>query len=160
MATGDCCRRPSWTVPSGGGNTTINEQDPQTSATTGTGSNQTVYTYTATSPGAGSCYKLSTAISSGGSGTLNILISFGGTTDTLFSVAAGFTTLVSVDICNKSGVQNAQWYTVDGGGAGIGGGSVVFGTFSQNWTSSQAIAILANVAATGTWQGQGWVVRQ
>lgn len=137
---------------------TLNKQDPQGSPTTGTGSDQTVYSYSM--PGgslaSGKCLNVFFAINHNtGTASLTAKIKFGATT----VLSEGFTNTVNwsitAKVCNYAGSVTTQW------GFGPIGGGVVISVASvpaENTAAAVTILATASVANTDTWTGAGFTV--
>jgi hypothetical protein len=143
-------------TPSGGGSSQLDNQAP-TSATTGNGAVQNMYTTTlASGLAAGACVELRTTATSGGTGTFDIYLLIGATQVDLFTVANGNVVPTNILLCNKPGVQNAQYWMLVG--PSIAGNNGYFGSAAINFATSQTIGFGGKIAATGTWTGQGYQV--
>lgn len=146
---------------SSGGTPFIDEQDPQGSSTTGTSSDQTMYSTTlgAGVPGAGKAIAIQFAFTTGGTGTMNLYVKIGANkTGIMWQLAAGSGPYAyTVTISNLSGVQNSQFVLISGS-SNTGAINNAATTLATDMSGGVAVSIIVNVANTATWKGLGWHV--
>jgi hypothetical protein len=160
----------TWSAVGAGGGSPSAFVDYQasTGVLTGTGSDQTLYTTTIPSIGAGKCLHVYMGWADGGSGAMTIKLFYGSTSTQVRGAAViGQPLWARFEFCNEPGVTNVQdlllptYFYAGTGLVGLNGGRPTTGVFAVDSTASQVFALKANgTTGTATSQGLWWSITQ
>lgn len=141
-------------------NSTVNKQDTQGSATTGTGSAQVVFTYTmpANTLAGGKCLNITYYVEKlSGTNIFTPQLTFGATIlSTAVNGTGNIVYELTAKVCNNTGSGVAQWAGFSTKAQNIIGAA--YAAPAENTAGSIVITGTANVSAPDTWKGMGFVV--